>query len=1325
MSPATPGPDSPTPAPPRHRIGLALAAGLLTLLAGAGAGLAWTLKTAPGTAWLLGQLQQRVPGLVVRDAQGSLLGDFSARELRIDWGSGQLQLLGLSWQGLTLQPGTLTLHARRLAADTARLQLQPSDTPSTTPTDLASPVAVTLDSVQLARLEMAGQAPMTGLQGRVLLARQGEHRIELQSLRWQQLQLRGSAQVGTQAPLVTHARLDLASTEGADFAWAGQARADGPLALLKLGAELQAARQTLKLEAQLLPFAAWPLQTLDAKAQDLNLAALHPAWPRTALSGQVHLAGGEQPGAEALLALELHNGAAGRWDQGQLPVQNLQLALTGRPDQPAQLRLTQLQADLSGGASITGQGRHEADGRWHLDARVSGLRPEALDARASAARLDGPLTLSGGAGQPLTAALDLRGQIAGQPLQLQAGLSGQGQTWNIQTLRLAAAGAELAAQGRVQLPGQAELTLRMRDLDPRLLWHGAPGSPWARLPNPTRLNADARLQLRGSTLTDLSGRLDAQLPASQLAGLPLQGHVLLARDSARTPARFELQAQLGSSQLQAQGDAQPQAAHAQGHLDLQARALKELAPLLALFGQPAPAGSAELAGDFQLERDPKAGWQFASQGHGRASGLALGDLSLDQATLRWTLPALRNPDAALALQAQLQGLRHPSGRLTQLQIDLQGSLAAHRLTLSAEGRLPPPGGRAGTDWLLNARAEATGGWQPASGWQGRVATLQLGPLRAGLPPLLNASDLALKLGLGPGHEAHLALAPGRAELGGAFVRWQALNWRGGDAPRAELQLELESLAVAPWLARWQPEFGWGGDLRVAGHVDLVLTDRLSGEMLLERQQGDLQVTDEFGPHPLHLTDLRLALGVRDGVWQIGQGLAGAELGGLSGALTLRPSGPWPDAATPIEGVLQANVANLSNWGVWVPAGWRLGGRLAADVQLGGRLGAPELRGRAEGSDLALRHLLYGVDFNSGRFLLELGGRRAELKQLEARGGEGWLRASGQAELGEQPHAELQFTLDKLRVLSRVDRRVVASGQARLTLEREGLQLEGQLRADEGLIDVSRADAPALADDVTVLRGPRPSPQAGAPATSPAAPSARKVQVKLGLDFGDAFQLRGRGLSAHVRGQLQLAQQGTPPPRLTGRLSVAGGQYAAYGQKLEIERGDLSFTGALDNPALDLLAVRPNLDTRVGVRVGGTALSPRVSLYSEPEMADTDKLSWLLLGRGPDGLGRTDTALLQRAAVALLAGEGEGLTGRAIKGLGLDELSLGQSDDDTRATIVRLGKQLSRHWYVGYERSLNATTGSWQLIYRIAQRFTLRAQSGDDNALDLIWQWKWD
>ncbi|MCE4537046.1 translocation/assembly module TamB domain-containing protein [Pelomonas sp. P7] len=508
---------------------------------------------------------------------------------------------------------------------------------------------------------------------------------------------------------------------------------------------------------------------------------------------------------------------------------------------------------------------------------------------------------------------------------------------------------------------------------------------------------------------------------------------------------------------------------------------------------------------------------------------------------------------------------------------------------------------------------------------------------------------------------------------------------------------------------------------MAGHASLLFKDRLTAELLLERQGGDLRVTDEFGQRALGLTDLRLAIDVRDGVWRFAQGIAGAELGSFGGALTLRPAGLWPDAQTPLEGVLQANVAHLGTWGSWVPAGWRLGGRASATVQLGGRLNAPSLNGRAEGDGLSLRHLLYGVDLTDGRFVLDLKGQHAELTTLEARGGDGWVRARGKAELGAEPNAHVELTADRMRLLSRVDRRLVASGAATLDLDAKGLKLEGKLRADEGLFDFSRADVPALADDVTVLRGTRDA----TPAAPPAPKAARNTLVNLAFDFGRDFKVRGRGLSTTLRGQLQVTQGATTALRVTGRLDADGGQYAAYGQKLDIERGAISFTGAYDNPSLDLLAVRPNLDIRVGVRVGGTALAPRVSLYSEPEMADTDKLSWLLLGRGPDGLGRTDTALLQRAALALLSGEGEGPTGKVLRNLGLDELSLSQSDDDTRSTIVRLGKQISRRWYVGYERGLNATTGSWQLIYRIAQRFTLRAQGGDDNALDLIWQWKWN
>jgi len=143
--------------------------------------------------------------------------------------------------------------------------------------------------------------------------------------------------------------------------------------------------------------------------------------------------------------------------------------------------------------------------------------------------------------------------------------------------------------------------------------------------------------------------------------------------------------------------------------------------------------------------------------------------------------------------------------------------------------------------------------------------------------------------------------------------------------------------------------------------------------------------------------------------------------------------------------------------------------------------------------------------------------------------------------------------------------------------------------------------------------------------------------------------------------------------------------------------------------------------------------------SEPEMSDSDKLSWLMLGRAPETVGGADTALLQQAAMALLAGEGEAPSDQVLKRLGLTNFSVGQKTDadNTRQTVVSLGRQVSKRVYVGYERSVTATAGNWQVIYRIAQRLTLRAQAGQDTStsqttsqstswsLDAIYTWRWN
>jgi len=585
-----------------------------------------------------------------------------------------------------------------------------------------------------------------------------------------------------------------------------------------------------------------------------------------------------------------------------------------------------------------------------------------------------------------------------------------------------------------------------------------------------------------------------------------------------------------------------------------------------------------------------------------------------------------------------------------------------------------------------------------------------------------AKDLAAELEFNPdGRLVALHADPGRLQLTDAVaLRWDEVKVDlRGEQPRLQINADIEPFALAPLLARAQPAMGWQGDLRLGARVQINAAEKVDADLVFERRDGDLHMVNTEGMQLLGLTEVRLALSVHDGVWLFNPVFKGRSLGDVTGTARVRttPDARWPHADAPVEGSLQAQVSDIGIWGAWVPPGWRLKGELRTTATLSGRFDQPKYSGQVLGTGLGLRNLLQGVNVNDGDLALRLDGDTATVERFKLKGGDGSLTVTGGAVFGTDPTAKLKFKAERFRVIGRVDRTVIASGNAELTLSRAQGKLDGSITLDEGLFDSTASSAPSLDDDVT-LSGPDTAAVAN-PQDPAAIKPRRNFVLGLDVDLGRQLHIKGHGLDADLRGKLRLT---TPGGQLSvqGTINAENGTYAAYGQKLAIERGIVAFSGAYNNPRLDVLALRPNIDNRVGVLITGNALTPRVRLYSEPELTDSEKLSWLLLGRAPDGLGRTDTALLQRAAVALLAGEGEAPTDALLKNLGIDELSLRQSDGDVRETVVTLGKQLSRRWYLGYERSVNATTGTWQLIYRIAQRFTLRAQSGVESSLDIIW-----
>jgi translocation and assembly module TamB len=154
----------------------------------------------------------------------------------------------------------------------------------------------------------------------------------------------------------------------------------------------------------------------------------------------------------------------------------------------------------------------------------------------------------------------------------------------------------------------------------------------------------------------------------------------------------------------------------------------------------------------------------------------------------------------------------------------------------------------------------------------------------------------------------------------------------------------------------------------------------------------------------------------------------------------------------------------------------------------------------------------------------------------------------------------------------------------------------------------------------------------------------------------------------------------------------------------------------------VLAIRPNITQRVGVLISGTALNPFVRLYAEPDLPDAEKLAWLVTGRAAPATG-AESALVQQAALALLSGRnGSGKQGIAAT-LGLDELSFRR--EGSEGPSVTVGKRFGRHFYAAYEKGLAGAIGTLYIFYDVTRKFTVRAQAGERQAVDLIYTFTFD
>ena len=244
---------------------------------------------------------------------------------------------------------------------------------------------------------------------------------------------------------------------------------------------------------------------------------------------------------------------------------------------------------------------------------------------------------------------------------------------------------------------------------------------------------------------------------------------------------------------------------------------------------------------------------------------------------------------------------------------------------------------------------------------------------------------------------------------------------------------------------------------------------------------------------------------------------------------------------------------------------------------------------------------------------------------------------------------------------------------------------------------SRSTPQTAATVPTAPAAKAPARKRAAARSATRAQTARPPDIAVTVDLGNDFALQGQGITTRLTGEVDIRSSAVPgaPPRVTGEVRTDEGRYRAWGQMLDVETGLIRFNGPYNNPSLDILALRPNIGVRAGVQVTGSAQAPRVKLYSDPELPDAEKLSWVVLGRNATA-GGAEAAVLQQAALALLGRKGGNTsTANIASRVGLDEIGFkgAAPGEDANTAALTFGKRISKDLYLTYERTLSGTLGA--------------------------------
>jgi len=436
-------------------------------------------------------------------------------------------------------------------------------------------------------------------------------------------------------------------------------------------------------------------------------------------------------------------------------------------------------------------------------------------------------------------------------------------------------------------------------------------------------------------------------------------------------------------------------------------------------------------------------------------------------------------------------------------------------------------------------------------------------------------------------------------------------------------------------------------------------------------------------------------------------LDAGSLGNINGHLLGRRTGePWRD--WPIGGELLIQTQSLSFVESYVAQVDRISGTLNANLILTGSLSAPSFDGDLKISGAQVDAYQYNLALRDIQLDARLHDNTLQLDGHANAGTDGTGRINGAlAWRHALPYGELHLSGQNLRIVNIPEARVQASPEVDMKFSGRRLDVTGSIAVPYARFERpdQLANAVRASNDEILVS-----------AKAPVATAAFLVFSDLTLKLGERVTIDTLGLTGRLSGTLRTVTDDTGFDRGTGELQIEEGKYTALGRRLDIERGRLMFSdGPLNDPAIDLRAVKKFPDITAGVNVRGTLRKPRMTFFSDPSVAQSQIVSLLLAGGSLESVQNTaDPTQRNNTARSNLLLQGSAMLFQQYGAkVGLDDV--GVESDLNNDTALVLGRYLSPRLYVSYGVSLAESINTIKMRYTISDHWTIKTEASTGTA----------